>query len=61
MKKVILWTSLSVFFITLLQTAIFSHISFFTVLPDFILLTVIYIAISNGSLTGLICGFIAGL
>ena len=61
MKKVILWTSLSVFFITLLQTAIFSHISFFTVLPDLILLTVIYIAISNGSLTGLICGFIAGL
>ena len=61
MKKVILWTSLSVFFITLLQTAIFSHISFFTVLPDLVLLTVIYIAISNGSLTGLICGFIAGL
>lgn len=61
MKKVILWTSLSVFFITLLKTAIFSHISFFTVLPDLVLLTVIYIAISNGALTGLTCGFIAGL
>ncbi|UTC67804.1 MULTISPECIES: rod shape-determining protein MreD [unclassified Treponema] len=61
MRKVILWTSLSVFFITLLQTAVFSHISFFTVLPDLVLLTVIYIAISNGSLSGLICGFIAGL
>lgn len=61
MKKVILWTSLSVFFISLLQTAVFSHISFFKVLPDLILLTVVYIAIFNGSLTGLICGFIAGL
>ncbi|WP_253676694.1 MULTISPECIES: rod shape-determining protein MreD [unclassified Treponema] len=61
MKKVILWTSLSVFFITLLQTAVFSHISFFAVLPDLVLLTVIYIAISNGAITGLICGFIAGL
>lgn len=60
MKKVIFWTSLSVFFISLLQTAIFSHISFFMVLPDLALLTVIYIAISNGSLTGLVCGFIAG-
>lgn len=61
LKKVILWTSLSVFFIGLLRTAIFSHISFFTVLPDLVLLIVVYIAISNGSLTGLVCGFIAGL
>lgn len=61
MKRVILWTSLAAFFIGLLQTAVFSHISFFPMLPDFILLLILYTAVSNGSTAGLICGFICGL
>ncbi|WP_225969363.1 rod shape-determining protein MreD [Treponema pedis] len=61
MKKVILWTSLTAFFISLLQTAVFSHISFFPIMPEFILLLILYTGISNGSMTGLVCGFISGL
>ncbi len=61
MKTVILWTSLTAFFIGLLQTAVLSHIYFLSITPNFILLLILYTAVSNGSLTGLICGFISGL
>ncbi len=61
MKKVVLWTSLTVFFIVLVRTAVFSHIEFLKFLPEIVLLIIAFIAISNGSITGMLCGFIAGL
>lgn len=61
MGKVVVWTSCTVFFVSLLQTAIFSHIAVIKVTPDLILLIIVYAAISNGARTGMICGFIAGL
>lgn len=61
MKSVILWTSLTTFFISLLQTAVLSHINFLAIIPSFSLILILYIAISNGSFVGLICGFVSGL
>lgn len=61
MIKVIVWTSITAFFIGLLKIAVFSYISFIDITPDFILLIVIYASISNGSRAGMICGFISGL
>lgn len=61
MKKVIFFTSLSALFLTLFQTAVLSHISVFQVLPDMILALLLYVALLNGSLTGIISGFICGL
>ena len=61
MSKVIVWTSLTAFFIGLLQTAVFSHIAAIKVTPDLIMLIIVYAAISNGSKVGMVCGFIAGI
>lgn len=61
MSKVIVWTSLAVFFVGMLQTAVLSHITAVKVMPDIVLLIIVYAAISNGSKMGMICGFIAGL
>ncbi len=60
MRKVVLWTALSIFFIVLIQTAVFSHITIFKFRPEIVLLIISFIAISNGSITGMICGFIGG-
>ncbi len=61
MKKVIFWTSFTVFFLVLLKTAVFSHLHFFGIHLDVILFIVVYVSILNGSLLGMLCAFIAGL
>ncbi len=61
MKKVVLWTSLTVFFLVLVKTAVFSHLTFFDIHINLILFIIVYVSILNGSITGMICAFIAGL
>ena len=45
----------------LLETALLSNVVFLPVVPDLLLLVVLYISVQNGSLTGEATGFISGL
>ena len=46
---------------TLLETALLSNVVFLPVVPDLLLLVVVYISVLNGSLTGEATGFVSGL
>ena len=61
MRKVILWTVAAAFLLGVFETAILSHIQLLPALPDLILILVVYIALHNGTLTGVVAGFLAGL
>lgn len=61
MKRVIISSCLTGFFIVMLQTAVFSHLSFLSVMPDLLILLVLYVSIENGSVQGMIIGFVCGL
>ncbi len=61
MKKVVFLTSLTIFFLVLLKTAVFSHLPFFDIHINLILFIIVYVSIINGSITGMLCAFIAGL
>ena len=45
----------------LLETALLSNVVFLPVVPDLLLLVVLYISVQNGSLTGEATGFVSGL
>lgn len=61
MRKVILWTLAAAFLLGVFETAILSHIRLLPVLPDLILILVVYIALHNGTITGITAGFLSGL
>lgn len=61
MKHVILWATAAAFVLGVFETAILSHMPFLPVLPDLILILVIYIALYNGTVAGLTTGFFSGL
>lgn len=46
---------------SLLETALLSNVVFLPVVPDLLLLVVLYISVQNGSLTGEATGFVSGL
>ncbi|MDY4675336.1 MAG: rod shape-determining protein MreD [Treponema sp.] len=46
---------------TLLETALLSNVVFLPVVPDLLLLVVLYISVQNGPLTGEATGFVSGL
>ena len=61
MRKVILWTVAAAFLIGVFETAILSHIQFLRALADLILILVVYIALYNGTVAGIMAGFFSGL
>lgn len=61
MKRIILWTVAAAFLLGVFETAILSHIRFLPALPDLILILVVCIALHNGTVAGIIAGFLAGL
>ena len=61
MKHVILWTAAAAFLLGIFETAILSHLCFLPVLPDLILILIVYTALYNGSAAGVIAGFFSGL
>lgn len=61
MKNVILWTTFTAFLLGVFETAILSHIDFLPMLPDLVLILVVYIALYNGTAAGVIAGFLTGL
>ncbi|MEL3906332.1 MAG: rod shape-determining protein MreD [Treponema sp.] len=61
MKNLILGTALTAFLLGVFETAVLSHIRFLPMLPDMVLILVIYIALYNGTAAGAVTGFSAGL
>jgi len=61
MGRTILWTSFIVLFFALFQAAILSNLMFLPVLPDLVLLVIVYVSFMNSSTTGVTVGFISGL
>ena len=61
MGKIILWTSITVLFFSLFEAAILSNLIFLPVLPDLVLLIVVYVSFMNSSIIGATSGFISGL
>ncbi len=61
MKRSIVWILPVAFLIGIFQTAVLSHIHFLPALPDLILLLVVYVAFTYGTVAGVCSGFCAGL
>ncbi|MGI5172045.1 rod shape-determining protein MreD [Treponema sp. OMZ 840] len=60
MKRVLIFFAL-IIFVLLIQTAVLSNWYALPVVPDILLLVVLYIGFHNGSLTGEVSGFFSGL
>ena len=54
-------TTLFFLILALFETAIFSNLLFLPSSPDFLLIVLLYVAVQNGRLFGVISGFISGL
>lgn len=61
MIKVFSVSTLILFILAMVETAILSNISFIPAVPDLVLLASIYIAMINGKTAGVVLGFISGL
>lgn len=61
MAKSLLVSSLILFFTTILESSIFTNISFLIVVPDFVLICSIYFSLLNGKGYGETTGLISGL
>lgn len=61
MKKVIISSTILSLCLVLIQTALFSHIPFFLITADLVLVYMTFVAINNGSSFAMILGFASGL
>ena len=61
MKKVAISSSIVAVVLILIQTALFSHIPFFHITADLLLVFITFVAINNGSRLAMILGFASGL
>lgn len=61
MGRVVIWTTVTVLFFSLFEAAILSNLMFLPVLPDLVMLIIVYVSFMNSSVTGMATGFISGL
>ena len=61
MCRTVIWTSITVLFFSLFQAAILSNLTFLPVMPDLVMLIIVYVSFMNASVTGATTGFISGL
>lgn len=61
MGRTVIWTGITVFFFSLFEAAILSNLAFLPVMPDLVLLTIVYVSFVNSSTIGATTGFISGL
>jgi len=61
MGRTIVWTWLTVLFFALVEAAILSNLSILPVVPDLVLLVIVYVSFMNNSATGSTIGFVSGL
>lgn len=61
MVKSFFISSLILFLITIIESSILSNLSFLLVVPDLLLISVIYFSLLNGKIFGELTGFLSGL
>lgn len=61
MKKIAISSSILMLCLSLIQTALFSHIPFFLITADLALVYIVFVAIHNGSRSAMLLGFATGL
>ncbi len=61
MARIVFWTGITVLFFSLFEAAILSNLMFLPVIPDLVLLIVVYVSFVNSSVTGSTVGFLSGL
>ncbi len=61
MNRVLVSCSIVSILLILIQTALFSHIPFFLVTADLLLVFITFVAINNGSRFAMVLGFISGI
>ena len=61
MGRVIFWTIVTVLFMSLLEAAVLSNLAFLPVMPDLVMLVIVYVSFMNASTIGSTTGFISGL
>ncbi len=61
MGRVIIWTSATVLFLSLVTATILANLLFLPVLPDLVLLVVVYVSFMNSAETGCTTGVISGI
>ena len=53
MGRVIFWTTVTVLFFSLLEAAILSNLAFLPVMPDLVMLAIVYVSFMNSSSVGI--------
>ncbi|HNY16100.1 MAG TPA: rod shape-determining protein MreD [Treponemataceae bacterium] len=61
MGRVIFWTIVTVLFMSLLEAAVLSNLAFLPVMPDLVMLVIVYVSFMNSSAVGSTTGFFSGL
>lgn len=61
MQKIAISSSIVAVLLILIQTTLFSHIPFFLITADFLLIFIGFVAINNGSRLAMLLGFVSGL
>jgi len=61
MGRTVFWTILTVLFLSLFEAAILSNLVFLPVIPDLVLLAVVFVSFLNSPVTGSTAGFLSGL
>ena len=61
MQKVAISSSIVAVILVLIQTALFSHIPFFHITADLLLVFITFVAINNGSRLAMLLGFASGV
>ena len=61
MGRVLAWTCLTAFFLSLVSATILSNIAFLPVVPDLVLVLIVYVSFANGTVVGTTAGFFSGL
>lgn len=61
MQKIAISSSIVAVLLILIQTTLFSHIPFFLITADFLLIFIGFVAINNGSRLAMLLGFASGL
>lgn len=59
-SRVFLWTGATILFLSLFEASVLSNLHVLPVLPDLVLLVIVYVSFTNGSFTGSSTGFVAG-
>ncbi len=61
MGRVLAWTCVTALFLSLVSATILSNVSFLPIVPDLVLILLVYVSFANGTVIGSTAGFFSGL